>query len=104
MPWPLDNNSDTAVFGLLEQERVRQNTGLQLIASENFTSPDVMRATGSVFTNKYSEGYPGNGITAAMQLSTTLKRSQLSELSSCSAQSTPTCSHTQVPARTWRSI
>jgi len=59
MPWPLENNPDTAVFGLLEQERVRQNTGLQLIASENFTSPDVMRATGSVFTNKYSEGYPG---------------------------------------------
>ena len=59
MPWPLDNNPDTAVFGLLEEERVRQNTGLQLIASENFTSPDVMRATGSVFTNKYSEGYPG---------------------------------------------
>ncbi|MSO59634.1 MAG: serine hydroxymethyltransferase [Ilumatobacteraceae bacterium] len=59
MPWPLENNPDTAVFELLEQERVRQNTGLQLIASENFTSPDVMRATGSVFTNKYSEGYPG---------------------------------------------
>ena len=59
MPWPLENNPDTAVFGLLEQERIRQNTGLQLIASENFTSPDVMRATGSVFTNKYSEGYPG---------------------------------------------
>ena len=59
MPWPLENNPDTPVFGLLEQERVRQNTGLQLIASENFASPDVMRATGSVFTNKYSEGYPG---------------------------------------------
>ena len=59
MPWPLENNPDAAVFGLLEEERVRQNTGLQLIASENFTSPDVMRATGSVFTNKYSEGYPG---------------------------------------------
>ena len=59
MPWPLENNPDTEVFGLLEQERIRQNTGLQLIASENFTSPDVMRATGSVFTNKYSEGYPG---------------------------------------------
>ena len=59
MPWPLENNPDTAVFGLLEEERVRQNTGLQLSASENFTSPDVMRATGSVFTNKYSEGYPG---------------------------------------------
>ncbi len=59
MPWPRENSPDTEVFGLLEKERVRQNTGLQLIASENFTSPDVMRATGSVFTNKYSEGYPG---------------------------------------------
>jgi glycine hydroxymethyltransferase len=59
MPWPSENNHDTEVFDLLEKERVRQNTGLQLIASENFTSPDVMRATGSVFTNKYSEGYPG---------------------------------------------
>ena len=59
MPWPSENDHDTAVFDLLEAERVRQNNGLQLIASENFTSPDVMRATGSVFTNKYSEGYPG---------------------------------------------
>lgn len=59
MPWPSENDHDMQVFDLLEAERVRQNTGLQLIASENFTSPDVMRATGSVFTNKYSEGYPG---------------------------------------------
>jgi glycine hydroxymethyltransferase len=59
MPWPSENDHDTEVFDLLEKERVRQNPGLQLIASENFTSPDVMRATGSVFTNKYSEGYPG---------------------------------------------
>ena len=59
MPWPSENDHDTEVFDLLEAERVRQNTGLQLIASENFTSPDVMRATGSVLTNKYSEGYPG---------------------------------------------
>ena len=59
MPWPSENDHDTEVFDLLEAERIRQNSGLQLIASENFTSPDVMRATGSVFTNKYSEGYPG---------------------------------------------
>ena len=59
MPWPSENDHDSEVFDLLEAERIRQNTGLQLIASENFTSPDVMRATGSVFTNKYSEGYPG---------------------------------------------
>ena len=59
MPFPSDSNPDTEVFGFLEDERIRQTTGLQLIASENFTSPAVMRATGSIFTNKYSEGYPG---------------------------------------------
>lgn len=56
MAWPGDR--DSAVFDLIEQERERLNTGLQLIASENFTSPAVMEATGSVLTNKYSEGYP----------------------------------------------
>ena len=59
MPFPSDTNPDTEVFNLLEQERIRQTTGLQLIASENFTSPAVMKATGSILTNKYSEGYPG---------------------------------------------
>ncbi len=57
MPWSASR--DTDVFDLLDAERERQNTGLQLIASENFTSPDVMEATGSLLTNKYSEGYPG---------------------------------------------
>ncbi len=57
MPWP-DASSDP-VFELVAQETERQNTALQLIASENFASPAVMAATGSVFTNKYSEGYPG---------------------------------------------
>ena len=57
MPWPADN--DSTVFDLIDAEVERQNTSLQLIASENFTSPAVMRATGSVLTNKYSEGYPG---------------------------------------------
>lgn len=57
MPWPSDR--DTEIFALIEDERARLNSGLQLIASENFTSPAVMEATGSVLTNKYSEGYPG---------------------------------------------
>jgi glycine hydroxymethyltransferase len=52
-------NEDPAVKDLLGQELNRQQTTLQLIASENFTSPAVMAATGSVLTNKYSEGYPG---------------------------------------------
>jgi glycine hydroxymethyltransferase len=50
---------DPEVFGLIDQEDERQRTGLQLIASENFTSPAVMAATGSSLTNKYAEGYPG---------------------------------------------
>lgn len=58
MPWPSDKHRDKVVFDLINRERTRQTTGLQLIASENFTSPDVMAATGSVLTNKYSEGYP----------------------------------------------
>ena len=59
MPFPSDTDPDTEVLSLLEREVERQTTGLQLIASENFTSPAVMAATGSVLTNKYSEGYPG---------------------------------------------
>jgi len=58
VPWPSETDHDNSIFDLLEAERTRQATGLQLIASENFASPDVMAATGSVLTNKYSEGYP----------------------------------------------
>jgi len=50
---------DQELFGILDRELERQNTTIQLIASENFTSPAVMAAQGSVLTNKYSEGYPG---------------------------------------------
>ena len=58
MPWPSQTSRDTETFGYIDEENNRQITGLQLIASENFTSPDVMEATGSVLTNKYAEGYP----------------------------------------------
>jgi glycine hydroxymethyltransferase len=51
--------ADPEVADLVGQELVRQQTTLQLIASENFTSPAVLAATGTVLTNKYSEGYPG---------------------------------------------
>ena len=50
---------DEELFAIIRREVERQNTTLQLIASENFTSRAVMAATGSVLTNKYSEGYPG---------------------------------------------
>lgn len=51
--------TDPEIAGLITEELERQSTTLQLIASENFTSPAVLAATGSVLTNKYAEGYPG---------------------------------------------
>ena len=52
-------NNSNEIFDLIIKEENRQLNGIELIASENFTSPDVMKATGSVLTNKYAEGYPG---------------------------------------------
>jgi len=52
-------NYDSDVYSILEKELVRQTEHLEMIASENFTLPEVMEAMGSVFTNKYAEGYPG---------------------------------------------
>lgn len=52
------NTRDTEIFDLIEQEKSRQLNGLELIASENFVSDQVLEAAGSVLTNKYAEGYP----------------------------------------------
>ena len=50
---------DKIIFGLIEKEKHRQQDGIELIASENFVSPQVMKAQGTVLTNKYAEGLPG---------------------------------------------
>ena len=52
-------SKDKIIFDLINEEKTRQTEGIELIASENFTSDSVMKATGSVLTNKYAEGYPG---------------------------------------------
>ena len=52
-------SKDKIIFDLIKEEKNRQIEGVELIASENFTSDNVMKATGSVLTNKYAEGYPG---------------------------------------------
>lgn len=52
-------HKDAAIFGLINDELHRQRVGIELIASENFTSSEVMQAMGSCLTNKYAEGYPG---------------------------------------------
>jgi len=56
---PQHMQRDEQIFELIEAEKNRQLNGIELIASENFTSDQVMEATGSVLTNKYAEGYPG---------------------------------------------
>lgn len=59
-PKPVVNPSSTdPVFDLIHQEEIRQSDGLELIPSENYVSAEVLKAMGSVLTNKYSEGYPG---------------------------------------------
>ena len=50
---------DNTVFALIDEEKQRQMRGIELIASENFVSDQVMQAMGSCLTNKYAEGYPG---------------------------------------------
>ncbi len=50
---------DKEIFALIEEEKTRQTTGIELIASENYASPEVISAMGSILTNKYAEGLPG---------------------------------------------
>jgi len=74
---------DTVIFDLIEKERQRQLKGIELIASENFVSDQVMEAMGSVLTNKYAEGYPGKryyGGCEIVDLSETLAIDRLKEI------------------------
>src|SRR5687767_10753221 len=59
--WPMDilRTADPELWQAIHDEGRRQQDGLELIASENYTSPAVLQAQGSVLTNKYAEGYPG---------------------------------------------
>src|SRR6201991_3950884 len=59
---------DQVVFDLIKQELERQRHGIELIASENFTSLQVMQAMGNVMTNKYAEGYPGKRYYAGCEI------------------------------------
>ena len=51
--------NDQLIFDLIKKENLRQKNGIELIASENFVSENVMQAMGSCLTNKYAEGFPG---------------------------------------------
>jgi glycine hydroxymethyltransferase len=93
--------ADPEIGAIVAREVERQNTTIQLIASENFTSPAVMAAQGTVLTNKYSEGYPGKryyGGNLVVDEAEELARSRACELFGAEHA---TCNPTQVRTRTW---
>ena len=67
---------DNEIFDTIDREHLRQRRGIELIASENFVSDEVMRAMGSRLTNKYAEGYPAHRYYGGCQGLTRLKTSQ----------------------------
>src|SRR5438045_7139188 len=66
--------ADAEVFAAIQGERKRQQFGLEMIASENYTSPAVMAAQGSALTNKYAEGYPGRRYYGGCEFVDTVER------------------------------
>ena len=96
---------DSQIFDLIAAERNRQMHGIELIASENFVSDQVMEAMGSVLTNKYAEGYPGSALLRRLpgrgQGRERLRHRAASAVST--ARSTPTCSPTRAHRPTWPS-
>jgi len=86
--------ADPEVAAIIGRELGRQRDRIELIASENIASPAVLEATGSVFTNKYAEGYPGRRYTAAATMPMKSRHWRSSAPSSCSAASPPTSSPT----------
>ena len=87
---------DAEIFDEMDKEAQRQEEQIELIASENYTSPAVMEAQGSVLTNKYAEGYQESVTTVVVSTLILLSNWQLIALKNCSAPITPTCSPMQV--------
>jgi len=87
----------------IDLERERQESTLGMIASENHVSKAVLEAQGSVLTNKYAEGYPAGGTTAAANTSTPSRNSLSNARGNCSRSTTPTCSPTVARRPTWAS-
>jgi glycine hydroxymethyltransferase len=95
---------DPEIAAAIDRERQRQQENIELIASENFTSPAVMEAQGSVLTNKYAEGYPKKRWYGGCENVDTVEQLAIDRAKRLLAPSMPTCSLTRVAAPTWRSI
>jgi glycine hydroxymethyltransferase len=87
---------DDLIFELIEKEHQRQLKGIELIASENFVSDQVMQAMGSCLTNKYAEGYPGKRYYGGCEVVDQSEQIAIDRLKQISAQNGPTYSRTPV--------
>jgi hypothetical protein len=90
-------NVDPDIAELLDNELRRQRDTLEMIASENFAPRSVLQLQGSVLTNKYAEGLPAAGTTAAASTSTSSRTSPATAPRRCSKPNSPMCNH--IPAR-----
>ncbi len=95
---------DPEVWAAIAAEIDRQQDGLEMIASENYTSPAIMQAAGSVLTNKYAEGYPGRRYYGGCEHVDVVENLARDRASSSSGPSTSTCSRTRAARPTWPSI
>ena len=90
---------DAEIGAMMNRELLRQQDGIELIASENFASPAVIAAMGSILTNKYAEGLPGKRYYGGCEF--VWSRSASTGPRLCSARSSPTSSPTPALPPTW---
>ena len=95
------SKTDPEIADIIEMERLRQNNGLELIASENLVSRAVLEAMGSIMTNKYAEGYPGKRYYGGCEFHDMAENLARDRLKSSSVPSMQTSSRIQVPRQTW---
>ena len=93
---------DTVIFDLIEREHQRQKKGIELIASENFVSDEVMAAMGSCLTNKYAEGYPGHRYYGGCGVVDQVEQVAIDRVKQLSAPNTLMCSPTPALRQIWR--
>ncbi len=91
---------DLQVFDLIKKEKERQSAGLELIASENYVSNQVLEAMGSICTNKYAEGYPGKRYYGGCEVVDQIEQLAIDRL--CQ-RNMPMCSRIRAPRPTWPS-
>ena len=96
--------TDPEIAAAVDNETRRQHEGLELIASENFVSEAVLEAAGSVFTNKYAEGYPGKRYYGGCEYADVVETWRAIGPSNYLARNTPTCSRIRDRQPTWRRI